>query len=72
MQNPTNKQLAKIFTILYIVVAWLAILPLIIGVLTLKKIEQEMSKDDKLLYGILNIVFGNLISGVCLLLDEKK
>ncbi|ENY68965.1 Uncharacterised protein [Mycoplasmopsis bovigenitalium] len=72
MQNPTNKQLAKIFTILYIVVAWLAIIPLIIGVLTLKKIEQEMSKDDKLLYGILNIVFGNLISGVCLLLDEKK
>lgn len=72
MQNPTHKQLAKIFTIIYIVVAWLAIIPLIIGILTLKKIEQEMTKDDKLLYGILNIIFGNLISGVCLLLDEKK
>lgn len=69
MQNSTLKQLVKIFTIIYIVVGWLAIIPLIIGILTLKKIEQKMTKDDKLLYGILIIVFRNLVPGVCLLLD---
>ena len=61
------KQAAKIFTIIGMVCGFWAILPLIFGIIHLKKMnEGTMTTTDK----ILNLLFVNTISGILLLIDK--
>lgn len=62
------KQIAKIFTIIGMVCGCWMILPLIFGIIHLKKMnEGTMTTTDK----VLNLIFVNMISGILLLIDKE-
>lgn len=72
MNNEKYKTVVKVFTIITLIFTFWLIYPLIIGIITLKKIESpDMSDGDKLTYGLLNLLFVNIISGIFLLIDRK-
>lgn len=59
--------LARIFAIIFsIILIWTIIVP-IFGFITASKIKEGMSKDDRLLWGILDCFFCGLIVGVFLI-----
>ena len=64
------KLLAKIFTIIYMIAGGIAIIPLILGIVALKRLNTAKSRSELLGIGILNILFGNILGGIFMLIYE--
>ena len=61
------KTVAKVFIILGIVMEFWLILPLIFGIITLNKMKTATCKADMTTWGILSLLFVNLIGGILIL-----
>ncbi|AGJ91120.1 hypothetical protein [Mycoplasma putrefaciens] len=71
MYNKEYKKIAKVFIIISMVLKAILIIPLVMGIITLKQIEKKyMTEEDKTLMGILNILFGSTIAGIFILVDK--
>ena len=64
------KLLAKIFTIIYMIAGGIAIIPLILGIVALKRLNTAKTRSELLGIGILNILFGNILGGIFILIYE--
>ena len=62
------KTLAKVFTIIGAVTGAIAIVPLIVGLISLKKMKNATCKKDLMVWAILNIIFCNVLGGIFMLL----
>ncbi|AEM68417.1 Uncharacterised protein [Mycoplasma putrefaciens] len=71
MYNKEYKKIAKVFIIISMVLKAILIIPLVMGIITLKQIEKKyMTEEDKTLMGILNILFGSTIAGIFILVGK--
>lgn len=61
------KTAAKIFTIIGMVFGFWAILPLVFGILSLKKMNEATCKKDLTTMAVLNLLFCNMIGGILML-----
>ena len=61
------KTVAKVFTIIGMITGAIAIVPIIVGALALKKMNTATCKADLTTMAILNLIFCNLIGGICML-----
>lgn len=61
------KKAAKIFVIIGMVVGWWTILPLIFGILALKKLNNATSRSELTGTGILTLLFVSVIGGILIL-----
>lgn len=61
------KTAAKIFTIIGMIAGAIAIFPIIIGWLSLKKMNEATCKADLTTWAILNLLFCNMIGGILML-----
>ena len=61
------KTAAKVFIILGMICGFWAILPLIFGIIALKKLKTATTKDELTTTAILTLLFCNLIGGILML-----
>ena len=61
------KTVAKVFIILGMIVGFWTILPLIFGGITLSKMKTATCKADMTVWGVLSLLFCNLIGGILVL-----
>ena len=61
------KLAAKIFTIIGMVTGVMAIIPVIVGFLALKKMKTATCKKDLTVMAVLNLIFCNMIGGILML-----
>lgn len=61
------KQLIKVFTIIGMVCGFWMIFPIVIGIISLKKLDEAETKDDLTTWGVLNLIFCSLIGGILML-----
>ena len=66
------KTAAKAFTIIHMVIGALAIYPIVIGWLCLKKMDEAQSKSDLTVMAILNLLLCSQIGGILMLLIDEK
>ena len=66
------KTAAKVFTIIGMVVGAMAIYPIVIGWLCLKKMDEAQSKSDLTTMAILNLLFCSMPGGILMLLIDEK
>ena len=64
------KTLAKVFTILGIIGGAIFIYPLIVGLISLKKMKNATSKADIKVWAIINLIFCSLLGGIFMLLTK--
>ena len=62
------KTVAKVFIIIGMVLEFWLILPLIFGIVTINKMKTTTCKADMTTWGILSLLFVNLICGILILL----
>ncbi|WP_373441139.1 hypothetical protein [Metamycoplasma equirhinis] len=73
MKNGILKELTKAFIIVGIVLGFPLILPIIFGILALKKIDDlNTNKNDLLVWGVLTLIFVNLISGIVMIIESTQ
>ena len=61
------KKTAKVFIWIGIVCQFFLIYPIIVGILSLQKLEEARKKDEILTIGIFTLLFCNLIAGIIML-----
>ena len=61
------KTAAKVLTIIGMVAGFWMIVPIVIGIFALKKLEEAKTKDELMLWGILNLLFCSLLGGIFML-----
>lgn len=61
------KKASKIFIIIGMIVGCVAILPIIFGVLALKKLEEAKTASELTTMGVLVLLFCSLIGGILML-----
>jgi len=61
------RTLAKFFTLIGTIAGAIGILPLIFGILALKKMKNAQSKDETIAMGVLNIIFCSPLGGIFML-----
>ncbi len=61
------KTAAKVLTIIGMVAGFWMIVPIVIGIFSLKKLEEAKSKDELMVWGILNLLFCSLLGGIFML-----
>lgn len=66
------KTAAKIFIILSIIGGFWLIFPLVLGILSIKKLNTATSKDELTTLGILTLIFCSLIGGILMLCITDK
>ena len=70
------KTAAKVFLIISLIMRLIFIVPLIINIIALKKLEKETNPKNLVVIGVLVLVFSSLIAGILMLLmkpsDLKK
>ncbi|PYF42552.1 hypothetical protein [Metamycoplasma alkalescens] len=70
MINEKYKKVVKIFTIIGMVTRFWLIVPIIVGIIVLKEInKQYMTRDNKVVSGILSLFLCSSIAGIFLLID---
>lgn len=62
------KTAAKVFLILGMILTFYLIFPVIIGVITIRKLDNAKSKDELILWGILSMFFVSRLGGLFTLL----
>ena len=65
------KTAAKVFIIIGMVVGFWMILPLVFGILALKKLNTATSKSELVGMGICTLLFVNIIGGILMLCDNE-
>lgn len=66
------KTLTKVVLILNMVFGFWAIFPLIFGGITLSKLEHATRKDDLVVWGVLDLFFCSLLSGILVLCLQES
>ena len=66
------KKAAKIFTIIGMVLGAIAIVPLIVGWLSLKKLNEATQKQDLTVMAILNLLLCSPIGGILMLIMKDE
>ena len=66
------KTLAKVLIILGMVIGGIAVIPLVVGILALVKLNKAQSKKEIIIPAILVLVFGNILAGIVMLLISEK
>ena len=67
------KSAAKIFIIIGMCVGFLAIVPLVVGIIALKRLNAAKKHSDFVTIGILTLLFCSIVGGILLLsIEEKK
>ena len=66
------KTLAKILIILGMVIGGIAVIPLVVGILALVKLNKAKSKKEIIIPAILVLVFGNILAGIVMLLISEN
>lgn len=66
------KQVAKIFIIIGMIVGFLAIIPLIVGIPALKRLDESKSKAELGSYPVLVLLFVNIIAGIIMLVMKDE
>ena len=66
------KTLAKVLIILGMVIGGIAVIPLVVGILALVKLNKAKSKKEIIIPAILVLVFGNILAGIVMLLISEK
>ncbi len=75
------KSAAKIFIIIGMCVGFLAIVPLVLGIIALKRLDAAKKHSDLVTIGILTLLFCSIVGGILLLclndddlltIEEKK
>lgn len=66
------KTAAKVFIIIGMIYSGLLIFPIIIGIFALKRIENASTKDELTTYGILVLIFVNLLGGIFMLCIKEE
>ncbi len=62
------KTASKVFIIINMVFLFWAIVPLVVGIIALNKLNSAKSKDDLVAMGIITIFFCSLLGGIFMLL----
>ena len=63
---------AKVFIIIGMVVGFWSILPLIFGIIALKKLKTATKKDDLVVTAVLTLLFCNILGGIFMLLIKDE
>jgi len=66
------KTLAKVFTIIGAITGAIAIFPLIIGLISLKKMKNATCKADIKVWAIITLLFCNVLGGIFMLLTKDE
>ena len=66
------RKAAKVFIIIGIIINCIFILPTVIGCLSLKRISEAKMKKDLVLFGILTIIFCDVLGGIFMLCIKEK
>lgn len=66
------KTLAKVFTIISAITGAIAIVPLIVGLISLKKMKNATCKADIKVWAILGLFLGNFLGGLFMLLTKDE
>ena len=66
------KQLAKIFIILGMVVGFWAIIPLIVGIPPLKRLDTSKTREELGSYPILVLLFVNIVAGIVMFVMKDE
>ncbi len=61
------KTAAKVLTLIGTIAGAITILPLIFGILSLKKMKNAQSKSETITMGVLNIIFCSPLGGIFML-----
>ncbi|WP_406615075.1 hypothetical protein ACJA25_02565 [Mycoplasmopsis hyopharyngis] len=78
MDNKQNDNsiltITKVFLILGMIFGAILIIPLIIGIISYKKLEEAKNKDEILVYGVLSLIFVSKVAGILMLVafPEKE
>lgn len=65
------KKIAKIFIIIQMVVRFPTIVPFVLGLIVLKKLESKLDKKERLAWSIVTLIFVSLVAGILLLVDQQ-
>ena len=66
------KTAAKILIILNLIFSFWLIIPLIIGIIALRKLEKETNPKNLVVIGVLVLIFSSLIAGILMLLMKPS
>lgn len=66
------KTAAKVFIIIGMVCGCVAIFPIIVGAIALKKLKTAQTKSDLTVMGIVTLLFCNVIGGILMLLIKDE
>jgi hypothetical protein len=66
------KQVAKIFIILGMVVGFWAIIPLLVGIPALKRLDESKTRADLGSYPVLVLLFVNIVAGIVMLVMKDE
>lgn len=66
------KTAAKVFLIISIIMRFMFIVPLIIDIIALRKLEKETNPKNLVVIGVLVLIFSSLIAGILMLLMKPS
>lgn len=66
------KTAAKVFLIISLIMKFMFIVPLIIDIIALRKLEKETNPKNLVVIGVLVLIFSSLIAGILMLLMKPS
>lgn len=66
------KTAAKVFLIISLIMRFMFIVPLIIDIIALRKLEKETNPKNLVVIGVLVLIFSSLIAGILMLLMKSS
>jgi hypothetical protein len=66
------KTAAKVFLIISLIMRFMFIVPLIIDIIALRKLEKETNPKNLVVIGVLVLIFSSLIAGILMLLMKPS
>lgn len=66
------KTAAKVFLIISLIFEFIFIVPLVINIIALKKLEKETNPKNLLVISILVLIFSSLVAGILMLLMKPS
>ncbi|VEU55897.1 hypothetical protein [Metamycoplasma orale] len=66
------KTATKVFLIISLIMRFMFIVPLIIDIIALRKLEKETNPKNLVVIGVLVLIFSSLIAGILMLLMKPS
>ena len=66
------KTAAKVFLIISLIMRFMFIVPLIIDIIALRKLEKKTNPKNLVVIGVLVLIFSSLIAGILMLLMKPS